>query len=215
METEVRYYYSYECKDEIFDFLRSFPELTYRGTFYECTDQYNHPMKEHDFYSKEVDGRFRVRKTTNESSKSCMISWKRRLEDYDKELVHREEEVEVSINPDDYDHLCYLLESVLHMRLVDSYERYRSVFFNPDVEIVLDEYPFGICVEIENRSSSENADSVIQNWLEKLHLDLKDAYPLSWDDKYAELCKDQDKPVEKIVRFDKEMPSVQEKFTKE
>ena len=210
METEIRYYYSYDCKDEIMGLLNNFNELTFKGTFYECTDQYNHPMKEYDFYSKDIDGRFRVRKTTNESTKSCMISWKRRLEDYDKELIHREEEVEVKINPEDYDRLCFLLESVLHLRLVESYERYRSVFYNDDVEIVLDEYPFGLCLEIENKSDKDS----IHYWLDKLELDINDAYSKSWDDKYAELCNEQNKTIEKIVRFDKDMPKVDNLFRK-
>ena len=212
METEVRYYYSINSKDDIIDFLNSFEELNCKGTFYECTDQYNHPMKEHDFYSKDIDGRFRVRKTTNESTKKCMISWKRRLEDYDQELVHREEEVEVSINPEDYDRLCYLLESVLYLRLVESYERYRTVYSNEDVEIVLDEYPFGLCIEIESKSATRDAKEVIEEWLGKLNFKLEDAYEKSWDDKYAELCKEQNKPVAKQVRFDNEMPAVDTLF---
>ena len=212
METEIRYYYSINCKDDILEFLNSFEELKCMGTFYECTDQWNHPMKEFDFYGKEIDGRFRVRKTTNESSKKCMISWKRRAEDFDGDVIHREEEVEVSINPEDYDRLCYLLESVLHMRLVESYERYRTVYSNEDVEVVLDEYPFGLCIEIECKNDTRDEKEVVEEWVHKLNFKLEDAYKLSWDDKYAELCEEQNKPVEKQVRFDKDMPSIDTLF---
>ena len=61
METEIRFFYSINSKEKILNYLKEFKELNYVDRFYECTDQYNHPMKEYDFYSKEIDGRFRVR----------------------------------------------------------------------------------------------------------------------------------------------------------
>ena len=212
METEVRFYYSQESKDKILNYLKTFNELDYKGRFYECTDQYNHPMKDYDFYDKKIDGRFRVRKTINDNTSKCMITWKKRLKDNDKELVHKEEEVEVSINPDEYDNLCFLLTNVLHLNLVESYERYRSVFSNTDVEIVVDEYPFGLCLEIENKSKEKDANKVIEEWINKLKLNINDAYRLSWDDKYTSLCREQNKNIENIVRFDKDMPKVDNTF---
>ena len=214
METEIRFYYSIESKDEIIKYFNTFDELNYKGRFYECTDQYNHPMKEYDFYSKEIDGRFRVRKTIGEDNSKCMITWKRRLKDNVKELIHNEEEIEVSINPEEYDNLCLLLSNVLHLELVESYERYRSIFSNDDIEIVVDEYPFGLCIELENKSKTKDAKSVLKTWLDKLKFDINDAYRLSWDDKYEELCREQNIKVEKIVRFNKEMPKVTNKFKK-
>ena len=210
METEIRFYYSINSKENIIKYLNGFKELTYKGRFYECTDQYNHPMKEYDFYSKEIDGRFRVRKTSNEKESKCMITWKRRLNS--NELIHNEEEIEVSIDPVEYDKLCLLLSNVLHLELVESYERYRSVFYNDDVEIVVDEYPFGLCIEIENKSKTKNGETVINEWINKLGFDIKEAYRLSWDDKYEELCKEQNKTIENIVRFDKEMPKINNEF---
>ena len=100
METEIRFYYSIESKDTVINYLKNFEELTFKGRFYECTDQYNHPMKKYDFYSKEIDGRFRVRKTIGDNISKCMITWKRRLKENVKELIHQEEEIEVSINPE-------------------------------------------------------------------------------------------------------------------
>ena len=169
-------------------------------------------MKEYDFYSKTIDGRFRVRKTIGDNISKCMITWKRRLSANDKELIHKEEEIEISINPEEYDNLCLLLDKVLHLNLVESYERYRTIFSNEDIEIVVDEYPFGLCIELENKSKHKNAEDVIKNWLKKLKFDINDAYRLSWDDKYAELCKEQNKKVENIVRFNKDMPKVSNKF---
>ena len=212
METEVRYYYSKDSKDTLIDYLKTFKELKYKGRFYECTDQYNHPMKDYDFYSEDVDGRFRVRQTKGEKKSQCKISWKRRL--HVGETIHNEEEIEVDIQPDQYDELCFLLTGVLHLYLLESCERYRHVFENKDVEIVVDEYPFGICLEIENKSKEKEAEEVIKDWVKKLHLKLEDAYPLSWDDKYEELCREQNKRIEYIVRFNKDMPAVQEVFKK-
>ena len=212
METEVRFYYSIDSKKDILNYLKKYKELNYIGRYYECTDQYNHPMKKYDFYNKDIDGRFRVRKTIGENTSKCMITWKRRLKNNVEELIHKEEEVEVSINPDEYDNLCLLLDKVLHLTMVESYERYRSVFCNEDIEIVVDEYPFGICIEIENKSKVKDAESVVKEWIEKLKFNINDAYRLSWDDKYAELCREQNKNIENIVRFDKDMPKIDNKF---
>ena len=213
METEIRFYYSIESKDTVINYLKNFEELTFKGRFYECTDQYNHPMKKYDFYSKEIDGRFRVRKTIGDNISKCMITWKRRLKENAKELIHQEEEIEVSINPEEYDKLCSLLEEVIHLSIVESYERYRSIFSNEDIEIVVDEYPFGLCVEIENKSKTKDAETVIKEWLSKLKLDINEAYRLSWDDKYAELCKEQNKEIYNVVRFDKDMPKISTEFS--
>ncbi len=209
MEIEVRFYYSSSELDKILNYLKSFDELNYIGKFYEETKQYNHPMKELDFYSKEIDGRFRVRRTIGDFSK-CMITWKRRLNN--NNLIHREEEIEVNINTDEYDNLINLLENIIHLQLVESYERYRYIFKNDDIEIVVDLYPFGIAIELENKSSNKDPDAILKKWLNKLKLNLEDAYKLSWDDKYSELCNEQNKTVEKIVIFDKEMPQVKNKF---
>ena len=215
METEIRFYYSKDSLERIINYFKTFKELEYKGKFYECTDQYNHPMEKYNFYSKEIDGRFRIRKTEGENLKKCMISWKRRLKDNKKELIHQEEEVEISINPDEYENLCFLLEQVLHLNLVESYERYRHIFANSEIELTIDEYPFGICIEIENKSANNNnPKELLKKWLNLFNLDINNAYNLSWDDKYAELCQEQNKKYEKIVRFNQEMPSVKNPFDK-
>ena len=213
METEIRFYYSIDCKENVINYLIKYTELNFLGIFYECTNQYNHPMKKYDFYSKKIDGRFRVRRTEGKNISKCMITWKRRLKDNVKELIHKEEEIELSIDSNEYNKLCLLLGNVLHLSIVESYERYRSIFCNDDIEIVVDEYPFGLCIELENKSKTKNPEEVIKEWLNKLNFNIKDAYRLSWDDKYAELCKEQNKEIEKIVRFNKNMPQIFNRFT--
>jgi len=208
MEVEVRYYYNSSEENKLIEKLSCFKELKYLGKFYEKTIQYNHPSKEYDFYSKEIDGRFRVRITKGENYEKCMITWKRRLKTISQDEINKEEEIEVNIDTNDYDNLTLLLTNVLKLTPVESYERYRHVFKNNEVEIVIDKYPFGIALEIESKTNEENSEKVILKWLKKLNLELKDSYKLSWDDKYNELCKEQNKQVFTDVLFGLEMPEV-------
>lgn len=46
------------------------------------------------------------------------------------------------------------------MRLVESYKRYRSIFYNKEVEIIVDEYPFATAIEIESKTD----DFISLNW---------------------------------------------------
>ena len=159
-----------------------------------------------DFYSKQIDARFRVRVSKNDFNSKCMISYKRRKENFFKEDINNEEEVEVSVDYKDLDNLTYILEEVLKMNLVESYERYRYVFYNQDIEIDVDVYPFMIALEIENKSVNKEPNLVVMYYLERLGFSIDDTYKLSWDDKYEELCKQQNIEVYKMVTFDKKMP---------
>lgn len=206
IETEVRFLYSLTEKEKILKYLKNFPQLSYKGCFHEKTIQYNHPMKEYDYYSKEIDARFRVRTTVNNEIKKCMITYKRRGENFLTEEINTEEEVEVSINYDETNNLLYLLENVIHMELIESYERKRHVFSNEDIEVVVDIYPFMIAIEVENKSIDKDPKAIILYYLNLLGLDIKDSYRLSWDDKYEELCEEQNIKQYNIVDNTKEMP---------
>ncbi len=94
------------------------------------------------------------------------------------------------------------------MKSIESYERYRTIFTNDDVEISVDEYPFGIALEIENKSNNKNPELVVKKWTELLGLNIKDAYRLSWNDKYTELCKEQGIEHFNHVTFELPMPKV-------
>lgn len=206
IETETRVLFPLNEEQNIINKINGLEELIYKGKFYEKTSQYNHPNPEIDFYSKEIDARFRVRVTENKNVQKCMISYKRRGEDFFDNQINSEEEVEVEIKYTDHENLTYILENVLKMQLIESYERYRYVYYNDDVEIDIDIYPFMIAVEIENKSNTKDPKAVVLYYLEKLNFSLDDIYQLSWDDKYEELCKEQNIPVYKIVEFDKKMP---------
>ncbi len=181
-----------------------------RSRCYEKTMQYDHPNAEMSFYSKKIDGRFRVRITKNDGFSKCKISWKRRIPDTKTTDVNKEEEIELTIKYDEYDNLMFLIDNVLKMKLIESYERYRTVFTNDEIEIAVDEYPFGMALEIENKSTDKNPQEVVRKWVRILELDINKAYRLSWDDKYSQLCKSQNIKQLNHVTFDKPMPQVKE-----
>ena len=206
MEYEVRYYYPKESLDNI---LKNIKDLELSSNkYHEITVQYNHPSKEYDFYKKEVDGRFRIRISENEIEKICKISFKRRVADSFETNVNKEIEKEVHIDSNDIDDLFYILDNVLHLKKVESYERNRFIFYNDEVEIAVDEYPFGVAVEIEAIKNVVNPKEVVLKWEMILNLDSKRKYRLSWDDKYHELCDTQNIEEYSDVLFDKPMPKV-------
>lgn len=208
MEYEVRFYYPSSEVNNLLDKLSELKELEKKPRTYEKTVQYNHSDSRYDFYSKEIDGRFRLRLSKNIEESKCKLSWKRRLPNTTENLVNKKKEKEVRISYDDVDNFIFIIENVMHFKVVDSYERYRTIFTNEDVEISIDEYPFGIALEIENKSSTKNPEEVVMNYASKLKLNIKDSYRLSWDDKYVELCKEQNKEIYNEVTFDKDMPSI-------
>ncbi len=175
---------------------------------YEKTVQFNHCDPKYDFYSKEIDGRFRVRISSNDKETKCKLSWERRLNDTTTTNVNKEEEKEVKINKEDIDNFMFIVSNVMHFNIVESYERYRTIFENKDVEISVDEYPFGVALEIENKSQTKKPEEVITGWVDRLGLSFDDSYRLSWDDKYLELCKEQDIESYSEVTFDKPMPTI-------
>lgn len=208
MEYEVRFYFSTEKLEEIINKLKSIQGLSFENKCYEKTAQFDHPCDKMSFYTKEIDGRFRVRITKNDIMSKCKISWKRRLPTTRDKAVNEEEEVELNINYNEYDNLMFLIENVLKMKPIESYERYRTTFINDEVEIAVDEYPFGVALEIESKSNQGDPQDIVKKWVEILELDISKAYRLSWDDKYSELCKNQNVKRYNHVTFDLPMPKV-------
>ena len=211
MEYEVRFYYSTEELNSILEKLKQGKNLNSQPRTYEKTIQYNHCDSKYDFYSKEIDGRFRLRISLNEINTKCKLSWKRRLKNTTETEVNKEEEKEVRINPDDIDNFLFIINKVMHFIVVESYERYRTIFENEEVEISVDEYPFGVFVEIENKSITGDPEAIVKKWVNILGLRIEDAYRLSWDDKYFELCQEQGIENFREVAFGKPMPSIKKK----
>jgi len=208
MEYEVRYYFSKNELSNLINKLDNIKELTKEKRTYEKTMQYDHPSSNMSFYSKEIDGRFRIRISKNEDTSKCKLSWKRRMPTTTTSLVNEEEEVELTLKYEEYDNLLFIINNVLKMKSVESYERYRTVFCNDEIEIAIDEYPFGIALEIENKGNTLDPKEVVTKWVQILNLDINDSYRLSWDDKYTSLCREQNIEIHKHVTFDKEMPEV-------
>lgn len=208
MEYEVRFYYNSNKLNDLLSMLRSNKYLVENIRTYEKTIQYNHCDPNYDFYSKEMDGRFRLRISKNDKESKAKLSWKRRLNNDSSSLVNKEEEKEVNINPEDFEKFEFIISNVMHFTTVESYERYRTTFTNDDIEISLDEYPFGIALEVENKSLDKDPEEIVKAYVSKIGLDINDKYPLSWDDKYEELCREQNIPIYKEVTFDKKMPEV-------
>lgn len=210
MEYEVRFYFSKKKLENIISKLKSIQELKMNERSYEKTLQYDHPNSNMSFYSKDIDGRFRIRVTKSSSNSKCKISWKKRLSNTTKTDVNKEEEVELNINYEEYDNLMFLINNVLKMKFIESYERYRTTFENDEVEISVDEYPFGIALEIENKSKDKDASLIVRKWTDILGLNIDSAYRLSWDDKYSSLCKEQNIKQYKEVSFNLPMPEVKD-----
>ena len=208
MEYEVRYYYPISKMKEIEKILSKFKELKKSLRTYEKTIQFNHCDERYNFYSKEIDGRFRFRISSNEEETKSKLSWKRRLKDTTMDNVNKEEEKEVNIEKDEVDNFLYIVSNVMKFPVVESYERYRTTYSNEDIEISIDEYPFGLALEIENKSTDKDPMEVVADWTKKMNLDINNSYRLSWDDKYRELCNEQGKEVFSEVAFDKDMPEI-------
>lgn len=208
MEYEVRYYYNTNKKDEIINKLNGIEGIIRKNRCYEKTMQFDHPNSNNSFYNKDIDGRFRIRVTKNDMISKCKISWKRRIKSTTDTVVNKEEEVELKINYEEYDNLMFIVNNVLKMKNVESYERYRTIYTNDEIEVAVDEYPFGIALEIENKSNSDKPEEIVKKWVEIIGLDISKSYRLSWDDKYRELCYSQGVEQYNHVTFDLPMPEV-------
>lgn len=208
MEYEVRFYFSVSEKENIINKLNNIKNLKCSGTFYEKTTQYNSNDINNDFYSKNIDGRYRVRITKGKNETKCMLSWKKRLKDTKSGNVNKEEEIECRIDPRDYDNFIYLTENVVKMIRVESYERYRTNYDNEEIEVSVDLYPFGLALEIEAKCD-QNQEDIVEKYVKELGLNLKDSYRLSWDDKYNELCDSQNiKKYSDVLFENKDMPNI-------
>lgn len=207
MEYEIRFYYPKKELVTIITKLNEIKDLTVGKRLYEKTMQFDHPCDDMSFYTKEIDGRYRIRVSKDDNDSKCKLSWKRRLPTTIETDVNKEEEYELTINPDEYENLMFITENVLKMKSVESYERYRTIYSNGEIEISLDEYPFGIALEIENKRSFDPEEN-IRKWANILNLDIEKAYRLSWDDKYLELCNSQNIEVSRHVLFNLPMPEV-------
>ena len=191
------------------------------GRFYESTVMYDNPNKKLSFYRKEIDGRLRLRTSIFVGKKSIQdapkglhkksklyISWKRRIPGgRGQGMTNTEEESECYIVPDQTtaQEATYIFEKVLQCPRVSSYERYRSFYIKSGVQITVDEFPFGIMLEIEGGS-----DLVILKIVKQLGFSIEESSSLSCDDMYHALCKQQGKKIYADILFKNANPLILE-----
>ena len=77
MEYEVRFYYPSDMYDDLVDKLSNISDLQKGYRTYEKTMQFNHCDARYNFYSKEIDGRFRFRISSNDERNylQLLIVW--------------------------------------------------------------------------------------------------------------------------------------------
>ncbi len=136
IEQELRFYFPLSQKEHWLNLItKTFN--TSPTTYFLQTFMYDNPNPKFTFYSKEVDGRFRLRKFENltDPSKSyAVISWKQRIPEKARkaantgasnESINTEYELEVNFDINEFDSLKKLIENILQMPYKSGYELYR------------------------------------------------------------------------------------------
>jgi len=216
IENESRYYLPSREFNSLFELAIKIG-LKFKGKFFETTVMYDNPNPEKSFYSKEIDGRLRLRtgfityddvKLHKSRLKEdyAKLSWKRRLPKSNSP-IRQEEEIEVEFTPKYAESMRAILENVLKAEVVSSYERYRTIFEGNKIELAIDIFPYGVMVEIEAKNGGI-IDDVIY-WTKKMGFKISNSSLLSCDDKYVELCnKNSILPKRHILFSDIEMPKI-------
>ncbi len=136
IERELRFYFPLSQK-ELWLNLITKTFNTSPTTYFLQTFMYDNPNPKFTFYSKEVDGRFRLRKFENltDPSKSyAVISWKQRIPEKTRRAtnpnapdksINTEYELEVNFDINEFDSLKKLIENILKMPYKSGYELYR------------------------------------------------------------------------------------------
>ena len=161
---------------------------------HELTVMYDNPNPEYSFYSKDVDGRLRVRTVKPGTADifpavtepgGALLTWKQRIPELTGDQIHREKEIEAQISAEEIDAVILLLEQVLKCPRVSSYERNRETFYMGGVEVASDLFPYGHVVELELKQGEERE---LKEMAEALGLKEERTSRLSCDDMYRKLC---------------------------
>lgn len=150
---------------------------------------------------QKLDARLRVRlisEDKDDKEKTIEIAYKRRLAI--ENGIKKEEEIEVDFKTEP--EIFILILNKMGYFKTTSYERYRETIIVNNTKVTIDEFPYGMVLEIEGEG--EEIKSVAQD------LDLKDdnLYSLSCDDLYIELCRNKGIVPKRDILFDDlEMPN--------
>ena len=187
LEKEAKFYFPNDELKNLHDIAIG-AGLVFEGKFYELTRMFDNPNKEYSFYNPIIDGRlrFRVIKNMDLGTEKAKLSWKRRLIEHNANDICIQEEVEVAVSDEDILSMLCILEKVLKCPTKSSYERYRNVYLGSGVEFTIDEFPFGLMLEIEIKDGTEDD---IRNIIKNTHLNKFETSKLSCDDMYRELCR--------------------------
>ncbi|MDR2063626.1 MAG: hypothetical protein LBQ02_02430 [Candidatus Nomurabacteria bacterium] len=212
IEKEMRFFFSESKKRHLWQKLSE--QFRYRNSFYEKTTMYDNPNPKLTFYSAKIDGRLRLR-LSNEVAENgveksrgknrCLVTWKQRLAMGRKGAIRKELEYEFNVNPEGAQNVIYILETVLCCPRIESYERIRHFFIGKDIEITLDEFPFGLMLEFELKKST--SEKKLLETVKKFGLNKNHASKNSCDDMYKQLCREHGiKPLPDIMFEDGTMP---------
>jgi hypothetical protein len=218
IEKEVRYFLSNDKFDDLIKKLLK--NYKYTHSYHEITTMYDNPNPDLTFYSKEIDGRLRLRYSNKVDApkfgpsvsggidkSQCLITWKRRLPGGTDGAVRREEEIEYLVDSKEFESVKSIFEDVLKCKRVSSYERIRNFLSTASVQVTCDQFPYGIMLEFELKDESN--EQLLLDEVEKLGLEPDDASNLSCDDMYFKLCKEQGvKILSDIIFDDPTMPKI-------
>jgi adenylate cyclase class IV len=214
IEKEMRFFFS--GAEKLGLWRRLVGQFEYGKSFYEKTVMYDNPKPEFSFYSVGIDGRLRVRLSSEVGEdgmmkeggeRRCLVTWKRRIAEGREGSIRKEVEYEFRVDSDDAGNVVKVFEEVLRCPRVESYERIRHFFVGKGAVVTLDEFPFGLMLEFELKGSSEDGDLFAM--VEEFGLDESKASKDSCDDMYGQLCRENGiSPLPDIVFGDGTMPRI-------
>ncbi len=129
-------------KNKISSFNKKLQELDFalERRVHEISVMYDNPSK----IMQITDGRIRLRK----SGEDTILTYKKPLT---REGIKKEIEYEVKVS--DFNTMEKILK-MMEFTKTTSYERYRAYFHKNDVEVMIDEFPYGVFVEIEGNEKN-------------------------------------------------------------
>ncbi len=215
-ETEIRFFFNHSNLEKLIQKLQKF---NYLYSAHEITILYDNPNPNFSFYNQKIDGRLRLRlieviksnniksKPTSEQSSYGLITWKRRLPEHKNNKINIEEEIEYQVSLTDFNNVKNIFENILKCPRMSSYERIRHNFDDQNVKITLDEFPYGLMLEFELKNNKKITNLMTE--IEKFNLTLEEASRLSCDDKYHQLCQENNQISKTDILFsDKDMPLI-------
>ena len=155
------------------------------------------------------DARLRLRTkiaNINGQEKNFEFTYKKRLTT--KNGIKKESELNYNFSSAQSPENLLNLFKIIGLSEKDSYERMRKTFKNNEIQLTIDEFPFGYIAELEGD------EEMVIKYDKLLNMSCFAQYELSCDDVYAELCKNKGiKQKTDILFSDKDMPNL-EKYIK-